>query len=380
MERIKYRILEETPILDDCKKYYYFYKIINKTNNKFYYGVHSTKILNDGYYGSSKRLKKDVKQIGIENFEKQIIKFFKTESEMYEYENTVVNKQMVLNKNCYNMHTGGSGSWDFTLGRVCVKDASGNTMMVEVDDEDYIKGNLVSNMKGLVHVKTNDGENKTITQDEYYKNKHKYSPLIGTNVLAKGKDGKIKWVEKEEFSKEKQLGNLVGSTKHKGVYKDKNGAPVMCEIDDERVLSGELVGFTKGDGVYKYKNDFSKLVVTTKDDIRVINGELVGINFGIVHCINPSTMETFSVRKDDERIKTGEIITWSKYLRQTGRITGNGKQLLDIEYYKEKYPQVIECIERGEKWKKISEKTGLSKKKIDYLRSRYKILKNRELK
>lgn len=34
------------------KKYHYFYKITNTINNKYYYGVHSTDNLNDGYMGS----------------------------------------------------------------------------------------------------------------------------------------------------------------------------------------------------------------------------------------------------------------------------------------------------------------------------------------
>lgn len=35
------------------KKYNYVYKTTNSINGRFYYGVHSTDDLNDGYLGSS---------------------------------------------------------------------------------------------------------------------------------------------------------------------------------------------------------------------------------------------------------------------------------------------------------------------------------------
>lgn len=87
--------------------YFYFYKITNLINNKFYFGVHSTKNLNDGYMGSGVAIKKAYEKYGISNFKKEILMYFKNEEEMYKYEEEIVDEKMIKDANCYNMIIGG---------------------------------------------------------------------------------------------------------------------------------------------------------------------------------------------------------------------------------------------------------------------------------
>ena len=114
--------------------YHYFYKITNLINNHFYYGVHNTEDLDDGYMGSGKRLHIAYKKYGIENFSKEIIKFFDSTEDAYNYEHEIVNEEMINDPNCYNLQIG--GKYFNTNNKVPVIDVDGNSFWIS--KEDYI--------------------------------------------------------------------------------------------------------------------------------------------------------------------------------------------------------------------------------------------------
>lgn len=89
--------------------YYYLYKITNLINGHFYYGVHKTVNLNDGYMGSSHRLHKAYQKYGIENFKKEILEFFTNIDDMMNREAEIVTQDLVKDPNCYNLVRGGWG-------------------------------------------------------------------------------------------------------------------------------------------------------------------------------------------------------------------------------------------------------------------------------
>jgi len=47
-------------------KYHFLYKTTNLINNKYYYGMHSTYKLDDGYLGSGNRLRYSIRKYGKE--------------------------------------------------------------------------------------------------------------------------------------------------------------------------------------------------------------------------------------------------------------------------------------------------------------------------
>jgi len=90
-------------------KFNYFYKTENLINGNFYYGVHSTDYLEDGYLGSGKRLKYAISKYGKEKFKKEILLFFDTYNEALHYESEFVNEELIIDPSCYNLMKGGRG-------------------------------------------------------------------------------------------------------------------------------------------------------------------------------------------------------------------------------------------------------------------------------
>lgn len=87
--------------------YHYFYITINRANNKYYYGIHSTKNLNDGYLGSGNALKRAIRKYGKSLFIKYIISYHNTRHEALEHEAMVVNSDVTDDPLSYNICKGG---------------------------------------------------------------------------------------------------------------------------------------------------------------------------------------------------------------------------------------------------------------------------------
>lgn len=209
------------------KKYHYFYKITNLLNNHFYYGVHNTNDIEDGYMGSGKRLQYAYKIYGIENFKKEILKYFNSAEEAFKYESEIVTEGLVKNEECYNLINGGK-TFD-TTGMVSVRDEKGNTFLVNRDDKRYINKELVSVNSGFCRVKDNNGNIITITTKEREENPGKYH----------------------------------GIAENKVTVKDTNGKFYCVDINDKRYISGKLTFIWKGrkhkqSTIEKQKETFKK--------------------------------------------------------------------------------------------------------------------------
>jgi group I intron endonuclease len=88
--------------------YYIVYKTINLINSKFYVGVHKISHKKDTYLGSGKLLKKAIKKYGKENFVRETLYSFNSESKAYKKEKELVNLEFVQDKNTYNVTEGGN--------------------------------------------------------------------------------------------------------------------------------------------------------------------------------------------------------------------------------------------------------------------------------
>lgn len=228
--------------MSTVQKYHYFYKITNTINNHFYYGIHSTNDLNDGYMGSGSRLKIAIKKYGIENFNKEIIKFFNNREELAKYEAEIVTESLVHDPNCYNMIVGGDCL--ITSGTTTVIDDKGNTFRVPVDDPMmYIDYKPIASDR-VYCLDTVDNQYKIVDIDEFRHNRERYISQLDDMIIVRDiTTGKSMQVSREEYRSNKTKYSTPSTDKV--LVKDTKGNFFQVCKDDERLLNGELVLFWK---------------------------------------------------------------------------------------------------------------------------------------
>ena len=93
---------------------HFLYKTTNLLNDRFYIGMHSTENLDDGYFGSGKRLKAEIKKYGKENFKREIIDVLPTRKALQEREAEIVTEELRADPLCLNLKNGGEGGGMWT--------------------------------------------------------------------------------------------------------------------------------------------------------------------------------------------------------------------------------------------------------------------------
>ena len=237
-------------------KYHYLYKVTNKHNGKYYYGIHSTNDLNDGYMGSGKTLLKAYKKYGKESFIKEYIRFFDNRTDLLNAEHEIVNEQIINDNNCYNIIQGGKqveAIHELYKTKKLVKRSNEDTNYFYVDKNDprLKTGELISYCIGRYKnkVTVRDNCNNCFMVD---KNDPRYL------------SGELKHV-------------AIGKNKNKVVVVDKDGNTFQVSKDDPRYLSGELIQSTTGK-MYIHKDSVVKVVYTIEDlNEHLLNGWTKGI-------------------------------------------------------------------------------------------------------
>ena len=265
------------------KKHNYFYKTTNKVNGKYYYGIHSTDNLEDGYMGSGNTILRAFKKHGKENFIKEIIADYQTRKEASDHEKSVVTEELIELGECYNLRTGGDCNYNFSnvlkiklsIIAKCRKHSEKTKQKMSVSkrginnpnygkkcsDEAKAKISLAnkckSKMKGELHPqfgkqrseetknkisKANSGKKRTIEQCKNISN-----GLKGTqNCLGRV----LTWETKEKIG-----------LKHKGkILSDKTRAKIsMNSISNKRCIINNLE-FNSITNAVKYLNLTSRIV------------------------------------------------------------------------------------------------------------------------
>jgi hypothetical protein len=92
------------------KKYHFIYKTTNVLTERYYFGMHSTDDLDDGYLGSGQRLWYSIRKYGKENHKREITEFCKNRMDLIQREIEIVNLNEVAKEDCMNLKIGGEGN------------------------------------------------------------------------------------------------------------------------------------------------------------------------------------------------------------------------------------------------------------------------------
>jgi len=184
------------------KKFNYFYRVENLINGNFYYGVHKTYNLEDGYLGSGKRILYAIKKYGKENFKKEILLFFDTYKEALNYESEIVTEELILDPSCYNLALGGKSDTGFLRqGPALIEKTTGNIIKPK-NIEEYTclfnTGNYYGHTKGKTLYKSGDGKVYCLDKND---NKIQELNLHGIHydkLMCKDKDGNVYWVDRDD--------------------------------------------------------------------------------------------------------------------------------------------------------------------------------------
>lgn len=263
------------------------YKITNSINNKIYIGRHSTNNINDGYMGSGKILKEELKLFDRKNFKKEILFDFDNPEEMIAKEIELLTANFVNRDDNYNLGSGQGGLFthdsetriklrNANIGLVSVKDKDGNNFKVKTSDPRYISGELKHNTYGTVCVKDNDGKKFRVLIDDP---RYLSGELVGSNTGNKRPTDTIEkhkifineyW--KNNKHSDDSIEKMSSANKNKVTVRDKDGNVFRVSVDDERLKTGELVNNWLGkkhSDNFKLKNSANK-----KNCIWISNVEL----------------------------------------------------------------------------------------------------------
>jgi hypothetical protein len=150
------------------------YKTTCEATNKYYFGLHSTDNLDDGYLGSGQVLSRSVKKYGRDKHVFEILEHFTSRNEAAKKEKELITAEHLKNPMCMNLRGGGTGCYpgrptkDETKQRLS---ATGKTRWIHDRQklreqlEEDLKNFTLSRNQILDILLTKEGQlNKNITQ------------------------------------------------------------------------------------------------------------------------------------------------------------------------------------------------------------------------
>jgi hypothetical protein len=193
------------------KQYHFIYKTTNLLNGKYYYGMHSTDKLNDGYYGSGRRLKRSLNKYGKENHVVEVLEHFPNRKELIEREREIINLNEIAKDECMNLMVGGTGGFISEEQQhhrsVCGGRATASRLLIDAEFREQHRLSTSNNMK-LQH------QLGKIKYDTFTNKKHSEESkrIMSTKASIRTGDKNSQygtcWITKDGINKKIKIENL----------------------------------------------------------------------------------------------------------------------------------------------------------------------------
>jgi len=184
------------------KKFHFIYKTTNIKTGRYYYGMHSTNKLDDGYLGSGKRLRYSINKYGKDNHQREILEFLDSREDLKTREKEIVNLNEIAKDDCMNLIIGGEGGWDNNLDAQSKRGLKGNAKMKHLFENDPVwvkkrsnnlsKGIKLAYKEGRKEIKTPDWTGRSHSEES--NNKGSNNSQYGTC-----------WIHNKELKKSKKI-------------------------------------------------------------------------------------------------------------------------------------------------------------------------------
>lgn len=171
--------------MEKTYKYYFVYKTTNLINEKYYYGMHSTDNINDGYIGSGTKLKRSVEKYGKENFKTEILEFLPDKESLIEKEKKLINEDVLKDPKSMNLQPGGGGGICNEEHGLKLKYGSSVYQKEKWKDKQYRENHLKILNNNLSKVKLAHNEGR-IKYDTFTGKKHTEESKIKMSESKKG--------------------------------------------------------------------------------------------------------------------------------------------------------------------------------------------------
>ena len=155
----------------DQRKFHYLYKI-SRFDGKYYFGIHSTDDLEDGYFGSGTYLWKSLNKHGKEKHFKEILEFFETRRASKDKEKQILTAEMRADIKCMNIAPGGGGGFIDEAHQLKASRAAGKKLNLAFCKGSDLAKERNAKTAATIKYKIVSGELKSWSADNFRGKKH----------------------------------------------------------------------------------------------------------------------------------------------------------------------------------------------------------------